>query len=125
MEVSRQLHTQAALPPGKDPYPRYPLDRRSGGPQSRSGRRGKKKFLTLPELELRPLGRPVSSQSVYRLRYPGSENYSKKMTNSSYYCLYTEAKNLLGRGTLWVSRRITPVRNHYNKDTLILPVLLL
>jgi hypothetical protein len=27
-----------ALPPGKDP--RYPLDRRLGGPQSRSGRRG-------------------------------------------------------------------------------------
>jgi hypothetical protein len=28
--------------------------------------------LTLPELELRPLGRPARSQSLYRLRYPGS-----------------------------------------------------
>jgi hypothetical protein len=32
----------------------------------------KKKFLTLPVLELRPLGRPARSQSLYRLRYPGS-----------------------------------------------------
>jgi hypothetical protein len=32
----------------------------------------KRKFLSLPGLELRPLGRPASSQSLYRLRYPGS-----------------------------------------------------
>jgi hypothetical protein len=32
----------------------------------------KGKFLTLPGLELRPLGRPAGSQSLYRLRYPGS-----------------------------------------------------
>jgi hypothetical protein len=32
----------------------------------------KKKFLTLPGLELRPLGRPVHGQSLYQLRYPGS-----------------------------------------------------
>jgi hypothetical protein len=31
------------------------------------------KFLTLPGLEFRPLGRPARSQSVYRLRYPGVE----------------------------------------------------
>jgi hypothetical protein len=31
----------------------------------------KRKFLILPELELRPLGRPACSQSLYRLRYPG------------------------------------------------------
>jgi hypothetical protein len=30
----------------------------------------KRKFLTLPGLELRLLGRPVRSQSLYRLRYP-------------------------------------------------------
>jgi hypothetical protein len=29
----------------------------------------KRKFLTLPGLELRPLGRPALSQSLYRLRY--------------------------------------------------------
>jgi hypothetical protein len=32
----------------------------------------KRKFLTLPRLELRPLGRPVRSYSLYRLCYPGS-----------------------------------------------------
>jgi hypothetical protein len=32
----------------------------------------KRKFLTLPVLELQPLGRPACSQSLYRLRYPGA-----------------------------------------------------
>jgi hypothetical protein len=32
----------------------------------------KRKFFTLPGLELRPLGRPARSQSLYRLSYPGS-----------------------------------------------------
>jgi hypothetical protein len=31
----------------------------------------KRKFLTLPGLKLRTLGRPANSQSLYRLRYPG------------------------------------------------------
>jgi hypothetical protein len=30
------------------------------------------KFFTLPGLELRPLGRSARSQTLYRLRYPGS-----------------------------------------------------
>jgi hypothetical protein len=38
MGVSGQLRAPAALPPGKEP--RYPLDRRLGGPQGRSGRGG-------------------------------------------------------------------------------------
>jgi hypothetical protein len=33
----------------------------------------KRKFFTLLGLELRPLGRPVCSQSLYRLRYPDSQ----------------------------------------------------
>jgi hypothetical protein len=32
----------------------------------------KRKFLTLPGLELRALGHPARNQSLYRLRYPGS-----------------------------------------------------
>jgi hypothetical protein len=32
----------------------------------------KRKFFTLPGLELRPLRLPARSQSPYRLRYPGS-----------------------------------------------------
>jgi hypothetical protein len=35
----------------------------------------KRKFLTLPGLELRPLGRRARSQSLYRLSYPGSFMY--------------------------------------------------
>jgi hypothetical protein len=34
----------------------------------------KRKFLILPGLELRLLGRPAHSQSLYGLRYPGSQN---------------------------------------------------
>jgi hypothetical protein len=32
----------------------------------------REKFLTLPGIEFRPLGCPARSQSLYRLRYPGS-----------------------------------------------------
>jgi hypothetical protein len=42
----------------------------------------KRKFLTLPGLELRPLGHPVRSQSLYRLCYPGS--YVSCMRNNKY-----------------------------------------
>jgi hypothetical protein len=38
----------------------------------------KRKFLTLPGLELRPFGRPARSQLLCRLRYPGS--YSGALT---------------------------------------------
>jgi hypothetical protein len=34
----------------------------------------KRKFLTLPGLKLRPLGRPACSPSLYRIRCPGSCN---------------------------------------------------
>jgi hypothetical protein len=40
MEVSGEIHAPAALLPGKEPL--YPLDRRMGGSQSRSGRGGEK-----------------------------------------------------------------------------------
>jgi hypothetical protein len=41
MKVSGQLHASAALPQGKSPW--YPLDRRLGGLQSRSGHGGEEK----------------------------------------------------------------------------------
>jgi hypothetical protein len=47
---------------------RYPLDKRLGGYQNRSGRRGEKKNLALTG---GPLGRPARGQSLYRLSYPG------------------------------------------------------
>jgi hypothetical protein len=39
------------------------------------------KFLTPPGLELRPLSRPASSQSLYRVRYRGSPIVLGKMIN--------------------------------------------
>jgi hypothetical protein len=56
----------------------------------------KRKFLTPPGLELRPLSRPARSQSLYRLRYPilyrfsGKENkfmplYESNFRNQSLY----------------------------------------
>ena len=64
MGVGGQRHAPAALSPGKT---RYPLYRRPGGPQGRS-------------VEVRkispPTGfddRPVSSESLYRLRYASSK----------------------------------------------------
>jgi hypothetical protein len=38
----------------------------------------KRKFLPPPGLVLRPLGRPASSQSLYRLSYPGSYQQNKR-----------------------------------------------
>jgi hypothetical protein len=69
--VSSQLHA-----PGRF----TPSDRDLGthcvggwvGPRARMDGVENRKFLTLPGLELRQLGRPARSQSLYRLRYPGS-----------------------------------------------------
>jgi hypothetical protein len=41
MEVSGQLNAPAALAPGRESW--YPLDRKLGGPQSRSRSSGKEK----------------------------------------------------------------------------------
>jgi hypothetical protein len=56
-------------PRGKSP--RYPMERRLD-PSAGLDDVERRKLLTLPGLELRPLGRPARNQSVYRLRYPGS-----------------------------------------------------
>jgi hypothetical protein len=53
-------------------YPRYPLDRRLGGPQSRFGWRSERKILDSTGTWIPTLHRPVRSQSLYRLSYPGS-----------------------------------------------------
>jgi hypothetical protein len=72
MGVSGQHHAPASLyPRGKDP--RYPLYRRLGGLQSRSGHRGyRKNPLPPPGIEPRSPGRPARSQTLYCLSYPGS-----------------------------------------------------
>jgi hypothetical protein len=52
--------------------PSHPLDKRLEKPRAGLGDVQERKFLTSPGLELRTLGRPASSQSLYRLRESGS-----------------------------------------------------
>jgi hypothetical protein len=53
-----------SLPPGKT---RYPLYRKLGGPQGRSGQVRK----ALPPTGIRSPDRPARSESLHRLSYPG------------------------------------------------------
>jgi hypothetical protein len=64
--VSGQLHNPAALLSVEEPPVRL------GGPRAALEDVEKGKFLSSLILELRPLGRPDRSQSLYRLRYPDS-----------------------------------------------------
>jgi hypothetical protein len=69
LEVSDQLHAPAALPPRKEPP--VPTASEAGwAPEAGLDDVEKRKFSTLPGLELRPLGRLARSRSLYRLRYP-------------------------------------------------------
>jgi hypothetical protein len=66
-----------SLPPGKS---RYPLYRRIGGPQGRSGRTE-----NLAPTGIRSPDRPAHCQSLYRLRYPAHNNcYSGKSISITY-----------------------------------------
>jgi hypothetical protein len=53
---------------------RYPLDRSLGGLQSRSGRHREEKIVNPTGTRTSTLSRPARSQSLYRLRYPGSQS---------------------------------------------------
>jgi hypothetical protein len=63
MELSGQLHAPVALPPR-----RYPLDRRLGGPQSRSAHSGdeEKNSHTLLGLE-HPIIQPIAQRYITEL----------------------------------------------------------
>jgi hypothetical protein len=64
--------------PGKSP--RYPLDKKLDGTRTSLEEVKKRKILPPPGLELHLLGRPAGSQSLYRLRYPGSEQTNMPKT---------------------------------------------
>jgi hypothetical protein len=49
----------------------------------------KRELLTLPGLELRPLCRPARSQSLYRLRYPGSMHFAVKFKRVNFVRKYS------------------------------------
>jgi hypothetical protein len=53
----------------------------------------RRKILSLPGVELRPLGRPARCQSLYRLSYPGSQlNLRKKEAYGNSAAQYSESK---------------------------------
>jgi hypothetical protein len=77
LEATGQLHAPAALPLGIDTHwigwvgARTVLDY------------GKmRKTLPLPELELRPLGRPARSQSLYRVSDVGLKHYAALLASA-------------------------------------------
>jgi hypothetical protein len=75
------------LTPGEKAPP-YPLNRGWMDPRAGQDDVDKRKFLTFPRLDLRPLGRPARSQSLCLLRYPVS------LPNIMYYCiLYVKLRN--------------------------------
>jgi hypothetical protein len=61
--MNGQLRDLATLPPGKEP--KYPLDRRLGGPQSWSGRDGEMKILDLTATRTPTLCHTAHSQLLY------------------------------------------------------------
>jgi hypothetical protein len=71
MEVSGHLHAPAALPTGESAPGTHWMGDWVNSRVSLDNME-KKKCLALPGHELRSLDRPASSQSLYRLRYPGS-----------------------------------------------------
>jgi hypothetical protein len=72
MDVSGQLHAPAALAQGKIPW--YPLVRRLGGPQSRSGCRGEEKnSQPLSGLEL-PIIQPVAQRYTAELSFDSTQH---------------------------------------------------
>jgi hypothetical protein len=82
MEVSGQLHASAALSQGKSPW--YPLDRRLGGPQSRSGSHGEEQdSKSLVGLEPQNI-QPVTQNYTNKLnRIPSTnETYTISLSNS-------------------------------------------
>jgi hypothetical protein len=62
------------------------------------------KFLTLEGLELRSLGRPARSQSLYRLRYPASPILTVNMFKRERGCESDQCFCILfGRSLVWIS----------------------
>ena len=86
MEVGGQRHTPAALPPRKA---RYPLYRRLGGPQGRSGR----VRINFAPTGIRTPDRLARSESLYRLSYRGPRTPwgYKKFPCSDRNCLFVQS----------------------------------
>jgi len=77
MGVGGQGHAPADLPPGKTAYPLY---RRLGGLQGRSGR--VRKISPPPPTGIRSPDRPARSGALHRLRYPGPKGSGRGLNEA-------------------------------------------
>jgi hypothetical protein len=99
---------------------RYPLDRRLGGPQSRSGRCGEETNLAMAGLEPLP-----SSPSLYRLNYPDSHvmTYPEeclRQTTPPLSCPYSRRENnrtehyhIAASSVLWFSQGVSRCQRQF------------
>jgi hypothetical protein len=106
-------------------------------PHSRYGRCRGVRVLAPPRIELRPLGRPARSQSLYRLSYAGSVTrtsdhvYSNRVCQNVAYAVkrhcstHAEAPGSVGaRGTMLQAGRSwgpSPTRSQHLPICLVLP----
>ena len=92
LELSGQFHASAALPPGKTA--RYPLCRRLGGPQSRSGRNGQDDKSLYPSWTGATIPPPSSPliYSLYWLSYPGldDQEFSQSFMEPRVWFVFSE-----------------------------------
>jgi hypothetical protein len=86
------LRSGRSLPPGKN---RYPLYRRLGGPQGRSGR--VRKISPPPPHDILSTDRPAGSQSLYRLSYPESRKYTLSFSVQNWPSSLREIKDVQGK----------------------------
>jgi hypothetical protein len=108
------------------PWPLFTVERDPGtnfiggwvGPRTCLDDVEKRKFLTLLELEHRPLGRPAPSQPLYRLSYPGSQEQDGGTVKSSLIAEVRFLENGALRksttekaNTLWVSEHSLPLKS--------------
>jgi hypothetical protein len=85
--------------------PLYPLDRKLGGPENRSGRyEDVKKFLTLPGPELRPLGHPGNiSVESFQNSYTSEVRWAPCSSSVSEERFHHTREKREGTGNCWVS----------------------
>ena len=95
MGVGGQHHTPAALHSGKTQYPLY---RRLGGPQGRSGRARK----ISPPTGIRSPDRPARSESLYRLSATGRDESSGELLRNRVNIYFAETSHYGNEGTLMV-----------------------
>ena len=113
MGIGGQHHFPAALSPGRT---RYPLYRRLGGPQDRSGRVRKISHPT----GIRSPDRPARSESLKRLGYPGPlgervrDSFKQTPPMPAYVVAFvvSDLKNVSihdGKNTVWLREDFFPL----------------